>query len=51
MELQGKQTAKMPMDDEKIIELYFERNEKALEETDFKYKKHLFSIWLGCQNQ
>ena len=44
MELQGKQTAKVPMDDEKIIELYFERNEKAIEETDFKYKKHLFSI-------
>ena len=44
MELQGKQTAKVPMDDEKIVELYWERNEKAIEETDFKYKKYLFSI-------
>jgi RNA polymerase sigma-70 factor (ECF subfamily) len=32
------------MDDEKIVELYWERNEKAIEETDFKYKKYLFSI-------
>ena len=32
------------MDDDKIVELYWERNEKAIEETDFKYKKYLFSI-------
>ena len=44
MELQNKQTAKVPMDDEKIVELYWERDEKAIEETDFKYKKYLFSI-------
>ena len=44
MELQSKQTAKVPMDDEKIVELYWDRNEKAIEETDFKYKKYLFSI-------
>lgn len=44
MELQSKQTAKEPMDDEKIVELYWERDEKAIEETDFKYKKYLFSI-------
>ena len=44
MELQRKQTAKMPMDDEKITELYWNRDEKAIEETDFKYKKYLFSI-------
>lgn len=44
MGLQRKQTAKMPMDDEKIVELYFRRDEKAIEETDFKYKKYLFSI-------
>ena len=44
MELQSKQTAKIPMDDEKIVELYWERDEKAIEETDFKYKKYLFSI-------
>ena len=44
MELQTRQSAKAPMEDEKIIELYFERNEKAIEETDFKYKKYLFSL-------
>ena len=44
MGLQRKQTAKMPMDDEKIVELYFRRDEKAIEETDFKYKKYLFAI-------
>ena len=44
MELQSKQTAKMPMDDEKIVALYWKRDEKAIEETDFKYKKYLFSI-------
>jgi len=44
MELQRKQTAKIPMDDEKITELYWNRDEKAIEETDFKYKKYLFSI-------
>lgn len=44
MELQQKHKDKIPMTDEKIIELYFARDEKAIEETDFKYKKHLFSI-------
>ena len=44
MELQNKQTVKIPMDDDKIVALYWERNQKAIEETDFKYKKYLFSI-------
>lgn len=44
MELQSKQTARTPMDDDKIVELYWGRDEKAIEETDFKYKKYLFSI-------
>ena len=44
MKLQNKQTARTPMDDDKIVELYWERDEKAIEETDFKYKKYLFSI-------
>ena len=44
MELQSKQTARTPMNDDKIVELYWERNEKAIEETDFKYQKYLFSI-------
>ena len=44
MELQNKQTGRMPMADDKIVALYWERDEKAIEETDFKYKKYLFSI-------
>lgn len=32
------------MDDEKIIGLYFERNEKAIDETDKKYGKLCFGI-------
>ena len=44
MELQRQQTTREPMDDEKIVGLYWERDEKAIEETDFKYKKYLFSI-------
>ena len=44
MKLQSQQTTKIPMDDEQIIELYWARDEKAIEETDFKYKKYLFSI-------
>jgi len=44
MELQSKRTTREPISDEKIIELYWARNEKAIEETDLKYKKYLFSI-------
>ncbi len=32
------------MSDEKIIELYFKRDERAINETDTKYRKFLFSI-------
>ena len=44
MELQSKQSAKKPMDDEEIVALYWDRNENAIEETDFKYKKYLYTI-------
>ena len=44
MGLQSNETSKLPMDDERIVELYWERDEKAIKETDFKYKKYLFSI-------
>lgn len=44
MELQGKRAVRLPLDDETIIMLYWARNEKAIEETDFKYKRYLFSI-------
>ena len=44
MEVREKKTVKLPMDDANIIELYFKRDEKAIEETDFKYRKYLFSV-------
>ena len=45
MELRTVRAVKTPMDDESIIELYFARDEKAIEETDFKYRKYLFTIF------
>ena len=44
MELQGKDAAKAPISDEKIIELYWARDERAIEETDRKYKRYLYTI-------
>lgn len=35
---------KTPLSDEDIIELYWQRDESAIEETDFKYRKYLFTI-------
>ena len=35
------------MDDQDIIALYWARDERAIEETDFKYKKYLFSVILN----
>ena len=31
---------KEPISDEDIIELYWQRDERAIEETDFKYRKY-----------
>lgn len=44
MALQSKQNAKTPLSDEMIIELYFKRDEKAIEETDHKYRRYLLSV-------
>lgn len=44
MELQQKRAARLPLGDDGIIALYFARDEKAIEETDFKYRKYLFSV-------
>ena len=44
MDLQVKKDDRVPLDDEKIVGLYFDRNEKAIDETDFKYGKYLFSV-------
>ena len=42
MELQTKRDT--IMSDEQIVELYWQRNEQAIEETDIKYKRFLLSI-------
>lgn len=42
MELQTNETA--TMNDEQIIELYWQRDEQAIKQTDIKYKKFLLSI-------
>lgn len=44
MKIQQKHTLKTTATDENIIELYWLRDEKAIEETDFKYKNYLYSI-------
>ena len=41
---QSKQSTKMPLSDEQIVELYWLRDERAIRETDFKYQSYLFSI-------
>ena len=44
MEFQTESTQRRPISDEKIIELYFARDEKAIEETDIKYKNYLYTV-------
>ena len=50
MSLQERNKVTMPLDDEKIIDLYWERNERAIDETDFKYKKYLYVIAFNIVN-
>ena len=35
---------RVPIEDEEIIDLYWNRDERAIEETDIKYHKYLFAI-------
>ncbi|MBO5716045.1 MAG: RNA polymerase sigma factor [Clostridia bacterium] len=35
---------RVPVSDEEIVNLYWERDERAIEETDIKYHKYLFAI-------
>lgn len=44
MELLWNQPKKSAISDEAIIALYWNRDEKAIEETDFKYRNYLYSI-------
>ena len=50
MSVQEKIKIKSSLNDEEIIELYWERNERAIDETDFKYKKYLFVIAYNILN-
>lgn len=44
MELQGTPTTHSPVSDEQIIELYWQRDETAIRETDLKYRKYLLKV-------
>ena len=44
MELQKQTPTRQPLPDEAIVTLYWNRDETAIEETDFKYKNYLFSV-------
>ena len=44
MELQHKQSTRPLLDDEQIVALYWQRDERAITETDLKYRKYLFTI-------
>ena len=44
MKLNGDTSADSYLSDEKIVELYWQREEKAIEETDKKYGKYLYTI-------
>ena len=44
MELQKQTSPCTPLPDEAIVTLYWNRDETAIEETDFKYKNYLFSV-------
>ena len=38
------QTTKLPLSDERIIALYWSRDEKTIEETDIKYRNYLYKV-------
>ena len=44
MELQKQTSPRTPLPDEVIVTLYWNRDETAIVETDFKYKNYLFSV-------
>ena len=44
MELGNQSLGRKPLGDSEIIELYWQRDERAIEETDVKYKKYLYTI-------
>lgn len=51
MSVQEKDKVRTPLDDEKIIDLYWERDEQAIDETEFKYKNYLYVIIYNILNE
>jgi RNA polymerase sigma-70 factor (ECF subfamily) len=43
-ETRGLAGTRVPLEDDKIVSLYFERDERAIDETDYKYKKLLWRL-------
>jgi len=50
MKNQQKPTARSPISDAEIVELYWNRDERAIEETDFKYRNLLYTIAYNILN-
>ncbi len=44
MDKEKSKTQKSCLSDEEIIELYWQRNEKAIEETSLKYQRYLYTV-------
>ena len=44
MDIQDNTVSNTPIDDQKIIDLYWARNERAIIETERKYKKYLYTV-------
>ena len=51
MSVQEKDKLRTPLDDEKIIDLYWDRDEQAIDETEFKYKNYLYVIIYNILNE
>ncbi len=51
MSVQEKDKVRTPLDDEKIIDLYWDRDEQAIDETEFKYKNYLYVIIYNILNE
>ena len=51
MSVQEKDKIRTPLDDEKIIDLYWDRDEQAIDETEFKYKNYLYVIIYNILNE
>ena len=44
MNHQHRNQKRTPLEDQAIVDLYWQRDEKAIEETDLKYRRHLLAV-------